>query len=341
MQIILHPYTLQLRHYFKIARDERSEQPTLIVELRDGDLSGFGEATTNPYYGISYDNMRTCLQKAADYLLDYQLFTPERLWEETKYFFLNNPFAQCALDEAVWDLYGRKKKQPLYQVWGLDLATMPQTNYTIGIDTVENMVKKLQEMPWDLYKIKLGTEDDLLIIRELRKHTSAVFRVDANCGWTPEQTIKNSFELKKLGVEFIEQPLRADNWEGMKEVYQHSELPLIADESCIVETDVEQCAGYFHGINIKLMKCGGITPARRMIEKARQLGLKLMVGCMTESTVGVSAIAHLAPLLDYVDMDGPLLLSNDIASGVQIKREKLVFATENGTGVQLLEATNN
>ncbi len=337
MQIILHPFTLKLKHHFKIARDERSEQPTLIVELKDGDLSGFGEATTNPYYGITYDNMRECLQKASTYLADYQLFTPERLWADLKYFFLKNPFAQCALDEAVWDLYGRKKAKPLYQVWDLDLATMPQTNYTIGIDTIENMVKKLKEMPWDLYKIKLGTSDDLRIVKELRKHTSAIFRVDANCGWTPQETIQNADELKKLGVEFIEQPLKADDWQGMKLVYQHSNLPLIADESCIVEADVEKCAAYFHGINIKLMKCGGITPARRMIEKARQLGLKVMIGCMTESTVGVSAIAHLAPLLDYVDMDGPLLLTNDTAKGVQITREKVIFAEGNGTGVRLLE----
>jgi L-Ala-D/L-Glu epimerase len=338
MQIILHPFTLKLKHHFKIARDERSEQPTLIVELKDGDLSGFGEATTNPYYGITYDNMRECLEKASSYLADYQLFTPERLWADLKYFFLKNPFAQCALDEAVWDLYGRKKAKPLYQVWGLDLAKMPQTNYTIGIDTVETMVKKLQEMPWNLYKIKLGTSDDLRIVKELRKHTSAVFRVDANCGWTPEETIQNADELKKLGVEFIEQPLKADDWQGMAWVYQHSSLPIIADESCIVEADVEKCLGYFHGINIKLMKCGGITPARRMIEKARQLGLKVMIGCMTESTVGVSAIAHLAPLLDYVDMDGPLLLANDPAQGVQITREKVIFANSYGTGVELLLA---
>jgi L-alanine-DL-glutamate epimerase-like enolase superfamily enzyme len=192
-------------------------------------------------------------------------------------------------------------------------------------------------MPWDLYKIKLGTSDDLRIVKELRKHTSAIFRVDANCGWTPQETIQNADELKKLGVEFIEQPLKADDWQGMKLVYQHSNLPLIADESCIVEADVEKCAAYFHGINIKLMKCGGITPARRMIEKARQLGLKVMIGCMTESTVGVSAIAHLAPLLDYVDMDGPLLLTNDTAKGVQITREKVIFAEGNGTGVRLLE----
>jgi L-alanine-DL-glutamate epimerase-like enolase superfamily enzyme len=335
MQILLHRHLLKLKHYFKIARDKRSVQPSLIVELKDGDLSGFGEATTNPYYQITYENMEAALQRANEYLFDYQLISPQQLWADTQGFFNNNPFAQCALDEAAWDLYARKLGKPLYQVFNLDLQKMPLTNYTIGIDTVEKMVEKLQEMPWNLYKIKLGTEDDLLIVRELRKYTQAIFRVDANCGWTPEQTIQNSFELKKLGVEFIEQPLKADNWEGMKEVYQHSALPLIADESCIVETDVKKCYQFFHGINIKLMKCGGITPALRMIAEARELNLKVMVGCMTESSVGISAIAHIAPLLDYVDMDGPLLLTNDTAKGVKITREGAVFSSENGTGVQL------
>jgi L-Ala-D/L-Glu epimerase len=336
MQIILHKYTLKLKHHFKIARDERSVQPTLIVELKDGELSGYGEATTNPYYGITYENMSVCLEKVNERLADYSFSTPSAFWSDMQDCFQNNPFAQCALDEAAYDLYGKILGKPLYQIWGLKLADMPQTNYTIGIDSVEKMVEKLKEMPWNLYKIKLGTPHDIEIVKELRKHTDATFRVDANCGWTAEETINNSHELKKLGVEFIEQPMQADAWEGMKEVFKYAALPVIADESCIVPADVSKCFGYFHGINIKLMKCGGLTPALLMISEARQLTMKVMMGCMTESSVGISAIAHIAPMLDYVDMDGPLLIANDIAEGVTLTREKVVFPERNGIGARLL-----
>ncbi len=336
MDIHLHKYSLKLKHHFKIARDERSVQPTLIVELSDGKISGYGEATTNTYYGMTYDNMSEVLTKVREMLKDYSFSTPAQLWEDGKDIFCDNSFAQCALDEAAYDYYAQKLGKPLYQVWNLDIRTMPQTNYTIGIDTIENMLSKLQEMPWGLYKIKLGTPHDIEIVKTLRQHTQAKFRVDANCGWGVEETIRNSHELEKLNVEFIEQPLKADDWEGMKEVYQHSALPIIADESCIKEGDVERCFRYFHGINIKLMKCGGITPALRMIQKARHLNMKVMLGCMTESSVGTSAIAHLAPMTDYVDMDGPLLISNDIAEGVKLSIEGTIFPPRNGLGIVLL-----
>jgi L-Ala-D/L-Glu epimerase len=154
--------------------------------------------------------------------------------------------------------------------------------------------------------------------------------------WTAEQAIRNSEELVKLGVEFMEQPLGKDDLDGMKEVYRYSKLPVMADESCIVESDVAKCHGLFHGINIKLVKAGGITPALRMIQIAKSLGMKTMVGCMTESSVGISAIAHIAPLLDYVDMDGAMLLANDIASGVSISPDKVTFPERNGIGAVLL-----
>ncbi len=199
-------------------------------------------------------------------------------------------------------------------------------------------IRILQEFAgWPIYKIKLGTPDDLKIVRELRRHTTAVFRVDANCSWTVEETIANSRELKALGVEFIEQPLAAGNWEGMKRVFAESALPVMADESCLVEEDVPRCLGFFHGINIKLVKCGGMTPARRMIDAARRLGLKVMIGCMTESTVGISAIAQFLPLLDYVDMDGAMLIARDVASGVRLEKGRALFPDENGNGVRLLE----
>lgn len=337
MQLVFHPFKLPLRHTFTIAYDSRDTQETLIVELTDGRHSGYGEATANPYYGATVESMVELLESLRGKIQNSIFENPETLWAQMQPFLCHHPFAQCALDMAAHDWHGKRVGQPLHRLWGLQTDKMPLTNYTIGIDSVEKMVAKLRETPWPLYKVKLGTPHDVAIVRELRRHTQAVFRVDANCAWTPEQTIANALQLKPLGVEFIEQPLKADNWEGMKEVYAHSVLPLIADESCIAETDVARCQGHFHGINIKLVKCGGLTPARRMIAQARRLGMKAMVGCMTESSVGISAIAQLAPMLDYVDMDGALLLRQDVASGVTIDYGKVQFSAVNGTGAELLK----
>ena len=199
------------------------------------------------------------------------------------------------------------------------------------------MVAKMEEYAdWPIFKIKLGTADDLKIVRELRRHTSAIFRVDANCAWTATEAIVNARELKALGVELIEQPLAADDWAGMRRVFAQSVLPVVADESCQTEADVDRCQGVFHGINIKLSKCGGMTPARRMIGRARALGMKVMIGCMTESTVGISAIAQFLPLLDYVDMDGAELIARDVARACGWTAGRAVFPAENGNGVRLL-----
>jgi len=335
MQLIFHPFNLELKHTFTIAHDSRDMQQTLIVELKDGDFSGFGEATSNPYYGVTIEKMINSLESIRLIIEEDKLNSPEELWEKVNPYLADNSFAQCALDEAANDLFAKKKEQKLYETWGLSIDRNPLTNFTIGIDTVEKMVSKMQELPWPIYKIKLGTDDDLRIVKELRAHTDAVFRVDANCAWTADQTIRFSGELKKLGVEFIEQPLAADDIAGMKRVFAESVLPVIADESCILESDVIKCHGLFHGVNIKLTKCGGLTSARRMIAEAKSLGMKTMVGCMTESSVGISAIGHLLPLLDYVDMDGSLLIKNDPATGVTFDYGKVIYADENGTGAFL------
>jgi L-alanine-DL-glutamate epimerase-like enolase superfamily enzyme len=262
---------------------------------------------------------------------------PTAFWQQLQPALRDNPFAHCALDQAAHDLWGKLRGEPVWKLWGLALDSAPASDYTIGIDSIDVMVAKLNEFPdWPIYKIKLGTDRDLEIVRQLRRHTKATFRVDANCGWTAEQTIANAPELKALGVEFIEQPLPADRWAEMERVRAESALPIVADESCIVESDVARCAGKFHGINIKLVKCGGLTPARRMIAQARELGLSVMVGCMTESTVGISAIAQLLPLLDYVDMDGAVLLARDIARGVTLDRGVCRYSDRPGTGVELL-----
>ncbi|MDZ7821430.1 MAG: enolase C-terminal domain-like protein [Candidatus Marinimicrobia bacterium] len=241
------------------------------------------------------------------------------------------------------DLWGKKQGRATWELWGLDIRNNIVTDYTIGIDEIDVMVNKMEEFgDWPVFKIKLGTEHDMEIMHELRRHTDAVLRIDANCAWSAEQTIEYSHVLKELGVEFIEQPMKADAPEAeMKKAFTHSALPLIADESCISEEDVDRCHGFFHGVNIKVVKCGGLTPARRMIARARELKMKVMVGCMTESTVGISGIAQLLPLLDYVDMDGPLLLAKDIAEGVTIERGVVHYPDVPGNGVVLTGFRDN
>ena len=337
MQLITKTHNLQLRYPFTISRGTRTEIPSMIVELQENGFSGFGEATANPYYNTSVAQFEKELDGKRDIIEIASTKTPEEYWNYLFPHLKNNMFLLCALDEAYTDLFTKMKGVKLYDFWGFKLKNLPQSNYTIGIDSIENMAAKMKEMPWPIYKIKLGTKDDIEIVTELRKHSDAVFRIDANCGWTVTETIKNSIELQKLGVEFIEQPLPASNWKGAKIVYNNSYLPIIADESCQIETDIEKCYDYFHGVNIKLMKCGGLTPAKRMLEKAKILGLKTMVGCMTESSVGISAIAHLTPLLDFVDMDGALLLKTDIASGVKLLNGNIQFSNLNGTGAYLID----
>jgi L-alanine-DL-glutamate epimerase-like enolase superfamily enzyme len=170
----------------------------------------------------------------------------------------------------------------------------------------------------------------------LRQVTGAVFRIDANCAWTAEETIEKSHALKTLGVEFIEQPLKRENWREMETVYRHSALPIMADESSQTEADVARCEGLFHGINVKLSKCGGLTSAKRMLEDARRRGMKTMVGCFLESSVGISATSQVLPLLDYADLDAILLIAHDIAAGVTIDHGRIHFPSENGCGSRLL-----
>lgn len=337
MKLTIHRFELPLTHVFTISRESYSVQESLIVELEEDGKHGYGEATTNKYYGFTWEAMAAALESVRLELDTLSADDPAEIWKTLHPRLQDHPFAQCALDQAAYDLWGKKLGQPVYRLWGLEPNDLPPTNYTVGIDEIDVMISKMQEFPnWPVYKIKLGTDRDLEIIRQLREHTDAVFRVDANCGWDAEETIHNSRALKELNVEFIEQPLPANQWDEMRKVYAGSALPVIADESCIVESDVQRCAGCFHGINIKLVKCAGLTPARRMIDQARRLDLRVMVGCMTESTVGISAIAQLLPLLDYVDMDGALLLAQDIATGVTIEQGYCRYANENGTGVRLI-----
>lgn len=335
MQLTIHTFQLQLQHTFTIAHGSRTHQPTLIVELSEDGLSGYGEATATAYYDQSIERMRSILEQVRPQIEQGKWERAEELWEVLQPELADHPFVQCAIDVAAHDLVARRHGLPLYQHWGLQATDLPLTNYTIGLAEIDEMIAKMQAVPWPVYKIKLGTHQDLQIIRALRQHTDAEFRVDANGAWTAAQTIDYAPELKAMGVSFIEQPLRAGDWAGMLSVHEQCVLPVIADESCQREGDVDRCAGLFDGVNIKLMKCGGLTPALRMIRRAKEKGLQVMVGCMTESSVGISAIAHLLPLLDYVDMDGALLLAHDPATGVCIDQGVVHYAATPGTGAAL------
>ena len=337
MNLELKKYVLELKHTFTISRESHDTQDTLIACLSLDGQTGYGESTSNPYYKITFESMKAEIEAILEEIENFDFTTPEAFQDFLISKELSN-FSICALDLAAHDLYGKLQGKPLYKIWKTEKNEYPITNFTIGLDSIEKMVEKMEEQPWPIYKIKLGTDDDLKIVKELRKYTDAKFRVDANCAWDASRAIQYCKELKELGVEFIEQPLHAEDWAGMKKLKKEAVLPLIADESCIIEEDVEKCAGYFDGINIKLTKCGGLTPALRMIKQAKQLGLKVMVGCMTESTVGISAIAQLLPQLDYVDMDGALLLKHDIAEGVKIlENGEVIFPEENGSGVKLVK----
>jgi len=329
-------FELPLRHVFTIARGSVAVQETFIVQLGEGDQRGYGEATTNPFYGQSIARMAAAAERARPILAEATTDDLDATLGRVAAALPDEPFARCALDMALHDLAARRAGQGLAAWWGLDRSRGPVSNFTIGIDTIPVMREKLTAASdWPIYKIKLGTADDLEIVRELRRHTDRPFRVDANCGWSADQAIALSRPLADLGVEFIEQPLPPGD-PAMAEVFRRSALPVFADESCAAEGDVDGCAGRFHGINIKLVKCGGLAPARRMIARARDLGLAVMVGCMTESTVGISALAQLVPLLDHVDMDGAALLAADIASGVRVVAGRATFPDRTGTGVELL-----
>ncbi len=338
MNIKLHHKTILLKEIFTISRGSYTKREVLIVELIQDRNSGYGEASEHAYYGVSIDALLTRAEELKPIIEGHQFTHPENLWNFLQPLLSDLPFLLCALDNAAHDLYGKLREQPCHKLWGLDTTDMIKSSYTLSIAPLPDMIAKLASLQFDTYKIKLGFENDMEVVRALRKHTEATFTIDANCGWTVAETIKNSEELRELRVDFIEQPLAAADWEGMKKVKAQSALPVIADESCRGESDLAICGKHFDGINIKLMKCGGITPALRMIAKARSLDLKLMLGCMVESSVGISAIAQLVPHLDFVDMDGALLISNDPASGALVCSDgSLKLPKGNGLGITMLE----
>ncbi|MEX6686958.1 dipeptide epimerase [Danxiaibacter flavus] len=337
MKLSYRSYELPFQYPFTISNGRtKTHQPMLGVALSVGPVTGYGEAPAIAYYDITVEQMMGDLERKKMFVEKFAFTEPERYWHYLHHLYPKNPFLVSALDMAAWDLFGKMKGAPLYSLWNTKWENTPATDYTIGIDTVAKMLDKMKAKPWPIYKIKLGTPDDIGIIKALRENTDAVLRVDANAGWTVDEAMQKIPQLKELGVEFIEQPLHKDDWDGMKTLYRHSVLPLLADESCVFEQDVEKCAGHFHGINIKLTKCSGITPAIRMIQKARELNMKVMMGSMNESTIGSAAIGNFLPQLDYVDMDGPLLLSEDKAVGIVFDNGMVHLSGKPGLGIEVI-----
>jgi L-Ala-D/L-Glu epimerase len=336
---------LQLRHYsfelpfeypFTIAKGTKTHHSSLVVSLGLRHWCGYGEAPAINYYGVTVEAMIEELNAKRLPVERYALTDPQRFWHFLHHLFPNNSFLIAALDIAGWDLFAQMRNAPLRSLLGITSDSVPITDYTLGIDTADKMVEKLKKHPWPLYKIKVSKIEDLDLLVALRVHTDKPFRIDANEGLRFEDVKYLLPELKKLGVTLIEQPLKTTEWEAMKELKALSEIPFFADESCVGESDVDKCATAFHGINIKLTKCGGITPAMRMIANARQLGLKIMLGSMNESSIGTAAMVHLSPLVDELDADGPLLLKEDIAEGLNYKDARITAANRSGLGIRFL-----
>ncbi len=309
-------HTLPFIYPFKTAHGLKTEQPTLIIKLGFRGLWGYGEATEIVYYGVTIDDMVEKLEQKRKVIEAYSLIDPERFWHFLHHLFPKDNFLVCALDMAGWDLFAKLRNKKIYELWDAPWSNYTTTDYTIGIDSIANMLAKVKEKPWPIYKIKLGTPEDIEIISAIRAITTSKIRVDANAGWTLQQALSIIPELKKMEVEFVEQPLAKDAWEDMAILFKESELPIIADESCIVKQDVAACCKVFHGINIKLTKCSGITPALQMVKEAKEQKKLVMMGCMNESMIGTAAMAQFLPQLDFMDADGPLLHSKELAEGL-------------------------
>jgi L-alanine-DL-glutamate epimerase-like enolase superfamily enzyme len=340
------PVVLPFEYDFTISRHSKRVQPLLIVAYTQDGITGYGETAENAYYQVHIHELVSFLKSMQEEIEQARFSDPDIWWAQLKQAMaarsVKNPhlvhFALCAIDMALWDWYARKHQKPLYRFWCDEPTPRPCTDYTIGIDQPSVMLEKMKAHPWPVYKIKVGTQEDMQILTTLRQHTRARMRIDVNAGWDFAQLNRYYPLCKQLQIECIEQPLPAAADAQLAGFSADPALPLIADESCVTEHDVMPCARYFQGINIKLTKCGGITPALRMIRQARSLGLKVMLGSMNESIVGTSAAAHLLPLVDEADLDGPLLLKAEIARGIHYGNGEIFYANMPGSGVELLPA---
>jgi L-alanine-DL-glutamate epimerase-like enolase superfamily enzyme len=338
VKLTWHRRQLHLRHPFNIARVDRSgetRKEVLLVRIEHESQVGWGEAAPIRYYHQSLDSAEAALARAAG-LLGASPFRleeiHERLWKEMP----DQSAAIAAVDGALHDLIGKLLRIPVWRMFGLSPEKVPLTSFTIGIDDMDTVARKVREaQEYPILKIKVGTPDDEMLLRTVRAAApDKVLRVDANCGWTPENALERMRMVAGFHVEFIEQPIPAGNLEAVAVLRNARVAPLFADEDSVTEADVVRCAGRYDGINIKLSKCGGIRPALRMIHAARALGLKIMLGCMVETSVGIAAAAQLAPLVDYVDLDGHLLLADDPFEGIGGARGILTLNDDPGLGIR-------
>lgn len=327
---------LKLRHTFTIARSSSDYANNVLLRVRDGKFEGLGEAAPQRYYGQNQDGCRGTLEKMGSALKDADPFDLERVLDRLAKKFPKEPSARAAVDMALHDLIGKKTGLPLWKFWGLDRDKTPQTSFTIGIDTLEKVRKKIEEAErFPVLKIKLGVQGDMEIIKEVRRLCpKKTLRVDANCGWSVKDAIAKAKILEKLGIEFIEQPVPPGQNAKLKRIQDRIGLPLMADESSLTPDDIPPLRGCVKCINIKLVKCGGLREALKMIHTARSCGLKIMIGCMIESSVLITAAAQLTPLVDYADLDGNILITGDPYDGVKLdKNAKLLLPDGPGLGV--------
>lgn len=312
------------RDPFTTTYETKTQQDALQVAIEYNGYRGIGEAPIISYYDISYEKMVQELKAKAQLVEQYSFTIPHRFWHFCHHLFPTNNFLVCALDLAYWDLYSQMKKQSVAQIATEKEAEPQSTFYTLGQDNYEKMRSKMQAQPWSQYKVKITSLESIEILKKLKAETNSDFAVDANAAWSLEEAEEYIPLLQEMGVLFIEQPLAKDNFEGMKILKEKYDVPFFADESFQTESDLEKCADSFDGINIKLTKCSGLTPAISIINKAKELDLKTMLGCMNEAETGIYLAAQIGGMVDYRDLDGALLLDIPLKK-IKYEGGKIIF----------------
>ena len=331
-------YELHLKHVFTLASGSRSTTPVMLTELEFENIVGYGEASMPPYLGENHETARSFLSKV-DLTQFESPFLMEDILSYVDQLVPGNYAAKASVDIALHDLVGKIMKQPWYKIWGLNPDRTPNTSFTIGIDKPEVVKTKVREAaPYKILKVKLGQGNDKEMIQAVRSETDKPICVDINQGWTDRiMALEMSHWLKDQGVVFIEQPMSKASVDDIAWLTQNSPLPIIADEAIQTISDFRNVQGAYSGINVKLMKCGGLRAAYIMIKMARALGMKVMIGCMTETSCAVSAAAQLSPLADWADLDGNLLIDNDVFEGVTINDGKIILPDRPGIGIRQRE----
>lgn len=326
---------LRLRHTWTVATSTSDYRDNLYVRFAAQGVTGLGEGAPLARYRENAREGAQALEKIRAYLETCDPWQFTKVMAETFDRIPGNYAAKCALDVALMDWLGKKLNIPLYRYFGLDPRDAPLTTYSIGIDTPEVTRRKVREAAdFPVLKIKVGLDTDEATIAAVRSVTDKPLRVDANEGWkSKEEAVRKIQWLEKQGVELIEQPLPAHMIEESAWVRERVRMPILADEACLQPEDIPKLAGAFDGVNVKLAKAGGVLAAWRMIQTARALGMKVMLGCMIESSVAVTAAAHLSPLVDWADLDGNLLISNDPYRGVRVERGRLILPEGPGLGL--------